>query len=312
MSAQRGIAALIVLLAMPPAAILPALAQSVPEVRQTEQITPRPPESLTATPAMESARPPDRPEDLNASPPQPAPDPLAEPRTPTPEKQPDAAKRDQSAAPAPKADQQPVQPEPTGPPIPQTLRETDFDYAACLLSLTTIGTGYEEIAAISDPDQRDCGIARPVQIAAILPGVTLEGGAVMRCDTARALAMWTRDFVKPAARRLPGAPQLTGMQLGTTYQCRDRVGTSEETVKMSEHAYGNAIDISTFTFRNGDPIPVAPRQETGDLTESFQRAVRGSACLFFTTVLGPGSNAAHDNHLHLDVARRRNGWRLCE
>ena len=41
-------------------------------------------------------------------------------------------------------------------------------------------------------------------------------------------------------------------------------------------------------------------------------AIRGAACLYFTTVLGPGSNAAHDDHLHLDVKARNGGYRICE
>ncbi|MEO6301119.1 MAG: extensin family protein, partial [Paracoccaceae bacterium] len=32
----------------------------------------------------------------------------------------------------------------------------------------------------------------------------------------------------------------------------------------------------------------------------------------FSTVLGPGSNTSHDDHLHLDIMARDNGFRLCE
>lgn len=201
--------------------------------------------------------------------------------------------------------------EPKGPPIRETLRESDFDYSACLLALHDLGSTYEELPAISPPDQRDCGIARPVRVTEILPGVTLQGGAEMRCDTARSLGFWMRDFVRPAAARLPGAPRLSGVQLGTTYDCRGRVGDAAD-AKLSEHAFGNAIDISAFTFADGPTLPVEPRQDSGDLVESFQRAVRGAACLEFTTVLGPGANESHNDHLHLDLAARKGGWRLCQ
>lgn len=211
---------------------------------------------------------------------------------------------EETAAPEPPA-------EPKGPPVRETLRESDFDYAACLLALHDLGTVYEEIAEISQPDQRDCGIARPVRVTAILPGIALQGGAAMRCDTARSLGFWMRDFVRPAVARLPDAPRLSGLQLGTTYDCRGRVGDEAE-AKLSEHAFGNAIDISAFTFHDGSSLPVEPRQDSGDLVESFQRAVRGAACLEFTTVLGPGSNASHNDHLHLDIAVRNGGWRLCQ
>ena len=139
-----------------------------------------------------------------------------------------------------------------------------------------------------------------------------EGAAIMRCDTARALGFWARDFARPAAATLPGAPRLTGFRLGSTYACRARVGTGAARPKLSEHALGNAIDISAFLFDEREPLAVEPRQDSGGRPEAFQRAVRGAACLFFTTVLGPGANAAHADHLHLDIAARRGDWRLCQ
>ena len=202
---------------------------------------------------------------------------------------------------------------PPGPPMHQTLRESDTDYAACLLALSHLGMRYAEMPPVTDPESRDCGIARPIRVDEVLPGVTLDGGALMRCGTARALGFWTRDFVRPAAALLPGAPRLAGLTPGTTYDCRGRVGTGADAPKLSEHAYGNAVDIAAFRLDNGDVLPVAPRQDSGNLPEAFQRAVRGAACLWFTTVLGPGSNAAHDDHLHLDIIDRGDSdWRLCQ
>lgn len=202
-------------------------------------------------------------------------------------------------------------PAPAGPPAPELLRESDFDLAACKLELTVLGATYEDADPITDPQDRDCGIARPLRVTQILPGVELEGGADMRCDTARALAHWTRDFVLPASSRLPNAPRLAGMTLGTTYFCRPVVGGAS-TSRLSEHALGNAIDIASFRFDDGTEIVVAPREDSGDLLESFQAAVRSSACMDFTTVLGPGSNDAHSDHLHLDIKARGSGYRLCQ
>jgi hypothetical protein len=67
-----------------------------------------------------------------------------------------------------------------------------------------------------------------------------------------------------------------------------------------------------FTFAEGPPIAVEPREAQGTMAEAFQDAVRASACLDFSTVLGPGSNASHADHLHLDVIERSRGYRLCE
>lgn len=247
-------------------------------------------------------RPPERPE----APAGDAPVEEAAPEPPTPSTEPDAP---------PEETEDTETRESFGPPMPPRhfqLRESDAEYAACRLSLSLLGTRYEEQPPLTDPEIADCGIARPILVTQVIPGVELEGGAVMRCDTARALGFWTRDFLLPAAAALPGAPRLQAMQLGTTYDCRARVGTGDDTPDLSEHAFGNAIDIMAFRFDQGEPLPIQPRAGDGDANEAFQRAARATACLWFTTVMGPGSNAAHDDHLHLDVIPRPSGWRLCD
>ena len=242
-------------------------------------------------------------------------DPRPEPRPA--EHRPEARPADSPVAvDTPKADEpKPEPPEPkveipAGPPISATLREDDFAYSACLLELTLLGADFDESAPLTDPDHADCGIARPITLRAPLPGIQIDGGAVMRCDTARHLAHWLRDFVRPATVLLPGQPQLAGLEPGSTYQCRPTIGNGGES--LSEHAFGNAFDIAAFRFRDGSRIEITPRQDDGDLTEAFQQAVRKTACLHFTTVLGPGANAAHENHLHLDIKARKGGFRLCQ
>lgn len=200
---------------------------------------------------------------------------------------------------------------PLASPVPEQLRESDFDDAACRLGLRLMGVEYQQSAPITDPAQRDCGIARPVVVTAILPGIALDTPAPMRCETARQLARWTGEIVLPAAAHLPGAPRPIRLEMGSTYHCRGVVGgTSAE--KLSEHALGNAIDIAAFGFDDGARLPITPPGDRGDMAVAFQNAVQASACLFFTTVLGPGSNAAHDDHLHLDIKARRGGFRLCQ
>ncbi|MDP5307139.1 extensin-like domain-containing protein [Paracoccus spongiarum] len=283
------------------AALLAAL--SGPAVAQDRP--PAPPAGAIEEPA--AVRPPQRPE-------RPAPAPTAAPRAE--DRGPDDGAPDRAAA-----DEVPVEaaeaaPDAAfGPPMAPRwwmLRETEAEDAGCRLALALLGTVYQDRQPVTDADQRDCGIARPIEVSQIIPGLALEGGAVMRCDTARSLGFWARDFLRPAAATLPGAPRVTGLRLGTTYDCRGRVGTGADVPKLSEHAYGNAIDIAAFQMDNGQDLVVTPREDSGDRAEAFQRAVRGAACLYFTTVLGPGANAAHAEHLHMDMAARRNGWRLCQ
>ena len=44
------------------------------------------------------------------------------------------------------------------------------------------------------------------------------------------------------------------------------------------------------------------------------KGLRGSACGYFTTVLGPGANAAHETHFHFDAGKhgRSENYRICE
>lgn len=225
---------------------------------------------------------------------------LVPPETP-PDGSPDAAPS------TPPDGASPAAPE-TGPPAHTQLRESDFEFSACRLALHLLGATVEEVPPITGDDP-DCGIDRPLAVHAILPGIELAGAPVMRCELAHSLGLWMRDFVQPAARRLPGAPRVVALEPGTTYECRPRVGNDE--ARLSEHAFGNAYDIAAFRLDDGSRITVGPQAE-GSPERAFLAAVRWSACLDFGTVLGPGSNAAHENHLHLDVKRRSGGYRVCE
>lgn len=181
----------------------------------------------------------------------------------------------------------------------------------CLAALDALGVTYTRPGPITDTTP-GCGIPDPVQVAQIAPGVTVHGTAPMRCETALALAQWTRGFVQPAAAlwAAQGHGALTGYRTGSTYACRSRNGDGSG--KVSEHAVGNAIDIAAFTFLDSPDLPVAPRASGNDMETAFQRTVSGAACLFFTTVLGPGSDGAHEDHLHLDIKTRNGGYRICQ
>jgi hypothetical protein len=88
------------------------------------------------------------------------------------------------------------------------------------------------------------------------------------------------------------------------------VGSSEG-ASLSEHALGSAIDIAALGFDDGSRLEIGG-PAVNDLPEAFLRTVQAAACLHFATVLGPGSNAAHAGHLHLDVKQRNGGYRICE
>jgi hypothetical protein len=198
------------------------------------------------------------------------------------------------------ADQTPPDPPPQ-PEDPQVL-------AACLADLKEIGTVFAERPAIDD--ETGCGIAAPITVTKLLPDVALEPEATMRCETALQLARMTRDLLKPAAETaFPGRPKLTAIRQASAYVCRNR--NSAENGKVSEHAYGNAIDIAALRFGDEEQPVMIARQDDGTANAAFQRAFNAIACLYFTTVLSPGSDATHQDHMHLDVIKRKSGFRYC-
>ena len=190
------------------------------------------------------------------------------------------------------------------------LRLDDGSHATCLATLSDLGVVYKKVKAIAPDDDRDCGILQPIEVSSIVPGVAVNPPAVIRCPTALALAQWVRDFVVPAASRLEGRGKLTLIENGSGYVCRRR--NNQIDGALSEHAFGNAFDVMGFRFEHGPPVMIAPDPAKADLVQAFQDAVRAAACLDFTTVLGPGSDASHDDHLHLDIISRPSVYRLCE
>lgn len=194
-----------------------------------------------------------------------------------------------------------------GPPLP-IQAENEKDHAACLADLKAIGATFEEVPKINDGS--GCGIDKPLKLSMVLPGIVLKPEGTIRCETALELARWTKESVLPAANTaLAEEGQLTTINQASSYICRLR--NNAKTGKISEHARGNAIDIASFTFKSGKTIAIEPRDEDSTLSGAFQRAVTAAGCLYFETVLDPGSDEAHENHLHFDVLQRRGGYRYC-
>lgn len=167
---------------------------------------------------------------------------------------------------------------------------------SCSKTLTALG-----VTAVSvDPIRAgSCGIAAPVEVASLGGGaVSLTTKAVVNCDIAATLATFMRDTVDPIARRKLGG-SVTDIRIAATYACRTR--NSVKGAKLSEHAKGNAVDISAFMVK-GEWIVVGGKN--GLAQNAFLKDVRKAACGPFTTVLGPGSDPYHSDHFHLDLAKR--------
>jgi hypothetical protein len=153
-----------------------------------------------------------------------------------------------------------------------------------------------------------CGIAAPLKLKAIVLAdgrqVPVEPPALMRCTLASAIADWMREDVAPLVER-DGA-HLSKIRDADSYDCRGRnrvVGA-----KLSEHGKGNAFDVGALVDDKGRSISV---EKSGDM-RPLLASLKQSACARFATVLGPGSDGYHEQHLHVDLAERRNNYKLCE
>ncbi|WP_407943458.1 extensin family protein [Methylobacterium sp. EM32] len=204
-------------------------------------------------------------------------------------------------APAPLPPERPAD-VPSGPaPTPATLVPDD---TACLRRLERLGVKAEPVAPLSDGM---CGAAKPLRVTALPDGVALAPAATLTCVAAEALGRWSTEVRVIAEQTLGKAPH--SFQIGGSYECRGQ--NHDPSAKLSEHAYANGVDVMGFTFEGRAPVAVGTARE-GTPEAAFVAAIRARACGFFRTVLGPGSDAAHANHLHLDERERPAGHRLCQ
>jgi hypothetical protein len=138
--------------------------------------------------------------------------------------------------------------------------------------------------------------------------VTIKPAATLACPIISELDLWLANSVQPAAMRWFGAPVAEIKQI-SAYSCRGMNGNSF--ARISEHAFGNALDIAAFTLTDGRTITVRSGWHGLPEEQGFLRDVQAAACDQFTTVLAPGSNAYHYDHIHVDLMRRRDGHRAC-
>jgi hypothetical protein len=178
--------------------------------------------------------------------------------------------------------------------------------SACRQALT------EDIAiAQSIPDIHGpggCGGEDLVRLEAIvLPDrhrVAVTPPAPLRCKMATAIADWVRTDVVALAEKLGSEP--VALDNYDSYECRgfNRIPGAH----LSEHGRANALDLRGIKLANGRSIELTDRSVPRELRES----VRQSVCARFMTVLGPDSDWYHEEHIHLDLAERRNNYKICQ
>jgi hypothetical protein len=184
---------------------------------------------------------------------------------------------------------------PAAPPAPSAcqLRLTPDLAAVHVLAPITAGQ-----CAVEDIVRLDAVMAKDGRRVAVNPPATL------RCPMAESVIQWIRDDLASAAREL-GAP-LKAVSVDTSFECRSRNRVAG--AKLSEHGHANAIDVRAFTLADGTVVGLTDTA----VDRGVRERLRQGSCARFTTVLGPGSDGYHESHVHLDLAERRGGYRMCQ
>ncbi|WP_407067901.1 extensin family protein [Mesorhizobium sp. M8A.F.Ca.ET.213.01.1.1] len=230
------------------------------------------------------------------------PTPTPKPDTTTPEPQPPAVAPQPTPKPADAGDEEKMLPDPRSADLPAD--KMPAEEVACRERLKTLGVEFEDHKAESNPEI-GCSIPYPIVLKSLGKSIAIAPGTELNCPMAEAAVRFAADVIQPAAKAEFGA-DLKSISQASAFVCRPRHGTR----KLSEHAFGNALDIASFTLSDGKTIEVGPTPPEKD--GKFLDAVRKAACGPFKTVLGPGADADHALHFHLDLEPRRHGGTFCQ
>jgi Extensin-like protein C-terminus len=231
----------------------------------------------------------------------------------------------------------PISPAPQPPPYPQNTQRQPGYGSGGPISLTAPGVAAEhgeiELPPDGMPESAEQGARQPYgaqayppqsaplprlgpalgpaqgnSVAAVGP-VAVKPVATLACPIVSVLDRWFADSVQPAAMRWFGQRVVEIRQI-SAYSCRGMNGNPR--AHISEHAFGNALDIAAFTLADGRRISVKDGWKGIAEEQGFLRDVQATACQNFTTVLAPGSNVYHYDHIHVDLMRRSSRRQICE
>ena len=212
---------------------------------------------------------------------------------------------------APVPDAVPTTPLAAEKPIPPSTRVSYSD-ASCLASLKA---GKIEFDVIAPPDgSGNCHVETPVRLHGVLTPsgvVRLPESPVLNCRFAKQFSLWLSE-AGSAVILSQLNKKLVTVATGPGYVCRGRNGDVSD--KLSEHAFGNAVDITTLTINDGTTIQIADAINPASPDYAVLKAMRTTACGYFSTVLGPGANAAHATHFHFDLGQhgKSGNYKICE
>lgn len=176
---------------------------------------------------------------------------------------------------------------------------TAFQSADARLCISDLKAKSVKFSAL--PNQSFGGGCRTIDTIKLMDfGTPTTNLGAMTCPLAANFTAWAKHAVNPAARQFLGSDVVRIETMGT-YSCRNVNGGRSG--KLSEHAFGNAVDISAFVLKDGRRVSVLSGWRGEKSEQQFLRRLHQSACKRFGTVLGPDYNNAHANHFHFDMAK---------
>jgi hypothetical protein len=178
--------------------------------------------------------------------------------------------------------------------------------SACRLALTDTIAIAPSVPPITGPG--GCGGDDLVRLEAIvLPDarrITVKPAAILRCKMATAIANWVREDTAPLMAAL--GSEMVELDNFDSFECRGR--NRIKGAKLSEHGKANALDVRGFRLADGTMLSLTDRT----VARATREKVLASVCTRFSTVLGPASDWYHEDHIHLDLAERRNNYKICQ
>lgn len=178
-----------------------------------------------------------------------------------------------------------------------------LDRQTCERALRDRGIHFENV-----PPENAMGVAQPIRLSGPVDGIRVapEEGvhSVIDCRLAVALSAWAPDL---------RALGVTGIDHVSIYRPNARV---RGTRHVSGHAHALAIDALAFVLEGGQRLSVLESWRNRDAgadpcalheaDDEATRKLRSAVCTaverdLFQVVLTPHHDAAHANHVHLEI-----------
>jgi len=185
------------------------------------------------------------------------------------------------------------------------------DYAGCVSELASQKVVFEQLPSAKDEGCELTGAIKLASVSTSFGNVSLSSKPTMLCSFGRTFSGWVREVAAPLTLGYTGQ-RLAEVETGSAFACRSRY--DKPGLIPSEHAKGDAIDIVSFVLADGRRLPVKQQNSDASVSSDLVHALRMTACGYFTTVLGPGADAAHAEHFHFDsgVHGATPNYRICE